>query len=335
MPLIDFTTEINYAKKFAVNPQRKAKFKNLILKLPLGAQLLQLRRKIIARQQKNDTRKKIWQLIDKSKFHNQEFFYERSVKHLKIFQRYSQLHPENSTVLEIGTGVYLAAPIGLSLFFKKVIAVDVRRATPIKVQLMFEYYRKFQKELGISKLPKIKEEITEKNLDKILFKYFNIDYRAPYDAAHTDLPDCSVDYIFSQFTFEHIHAELLPEIVQEAFRILRKGKIFYLEIDFKDHRAYKNFVLTIYDYLQYTSIGWQKLENLCSNQFHQNRLRSVDFLAVFTAVGFEIVDFRCYGKVTNADRAAFAMVKVADEFKQKYTDEELLEKGGIFILRKP
>ncbi len=104
----------------------------------------------------------------------------------------------------------------------------------------------------------------------------------------------------------------------------------YVTIDVQDHRVAFNPELTIYDFLQYTTTEW-------SQQYvriHQNRLRMVDYKSIFTAAGFEIVDYK--GKeITDADRAAFATVKVAVEFKNKYTDEELMENGGQFILRKP
>ncbi|MCM1404248.1 MAG: hypothetical protein NC133_01960 [Prevotella sp.] len=104
----------------------------------------------------------------------------------------------------------------------------------------------------------------------------------------------------------------------------------YVCTDYVDQRSIYNSKLNRYSCLQFTDEEWKKQNSIP----YQNRLRSKDYRAMFTAAGFEIVDYRSKS-VTDADRAAFATVKVADEFKQKYTDEELLEKGGVFILRKP
>ena len=131
-----------------------------------------------------------------------------------------------------------------------------------------------------------------------------------------------------------MRAEQLPKIVQEAYRILRHGGIMYVGIDFKDHRAKHHRNLTIYDYLQYTSEEWLLLEEKCKKPYGQNRLRLPDHLANFTAAGFEIVDIE-RDVIDDTDRAAFATVKVAEEFKSKYSEAELMEKGVRIILRKP
>ncbi|MCM1404246.1 MAG: methyltransferase domain-containing protein [Prevotella sp.] len=353
-----------------MNSQRKAKLKSIILKLPLGAQLLGLKRKIIAWQQqcrqnrqrklreklkirkrmqrekqmiqliRREIRQEKWEKrqLKKSRLRNQLFYRWRTVDLVSTFQYYSSVPVEQATAFEIGAGLYLIAPIGLSLLgFKKIITVDLKRAKPGNVARVIKYFQKYHAKFGIRHVPKIKNKITDENLDKILLSKFNVDYRAPYDATHTDLPDESIDFVFSQVTFEHIRAELLPDIVKEAFRILHGGGVLYLTIDYKDHRAKSNSTLTIYDYLQYTSAKWSKMRKgglYLPDIPVQNRLRSADYLAILTAAGFEIIKYKPR-PVTDADRAAFATVKVADEFKQKYTDEELLEKGGMFILRKP
>lgn len=298
-----------------MNELRREKLKRLIMKLPLGSQLLQLRRKIV------------------NKLHVKKFYRQRSTDHLSVFQRYSQVPIEQVTAFEIGSGLTLAAPIGLSLLgFKKIITVDIRRAVPEYVQSTYKFYRKHAAEFGMKNLPQIKEKITAKNLDNFLLRNFNIDYRAPYDAAHTDLPDNSVDYVFANVVFEHIRAELFPGILKEMFRILAEGGVLYTYIDYKDHLADYKPGTTIYNYLQYTTEEWAHLVNYFP--LHQNRLRTPDYLKMFSAAGFEIVELK-KKEVTDADRAAFATVKVVDEFKNKYTDEELMEKETKFVLRKP
>ncbi len=264
-----------------MNEARKEKLKRLILKLPFGLQLLQLRRKIISqhqvrkremklrrkakereimlrRKEKRQTRmlrykikkseiaekERLQQVKLKTKIRQKKvpliqknllwhkaslsysgFYRYRSTEILDIFQRYSHVPLEQATAFEIGTGVYLSAPIGLSLLgFQKVITIDIRRAVPKYVQMVLKYYQKHGTNLGITRCPKIKAKLTDENLDSILLNHFNIDYRAPYDAAHTDLPDNSVDYVFSQETFEHIRTEILHDIVNEAFRILHGGQ---------------------------------------------------------------------------------------------------------------
>ena len=68
--------------------------------------------------------------------------------------------------------------------------------------------------------------------------------------------------------------------------------------------------------------------------YHQNRLRTKDYLKIFQDAGFEVVYIKQFA-ITTADRKAFAQINVHEEFKQKYTDEELMEKGVDIVLRKP
>ncbi len=337
-----------------MNQLRREKLKKIILKLPLGSQLLQLRRKIIElrhkkaiklrckhkeklqqekaiiRQSKNSMQRK-YELHLEARLRNLHYYYLRSTKNIKRFSIYSQLRPEQVTVFEIGTGPALGSTIGMSLMgFKKIISVDICRASPQYVQMVYRHYKKYATNLGIKFVPRIKEKITDENLNRILLENFKIDYRAPYDAAHTDLPNDSVEYVFANLVFNFVHVELLPGIIKEAFRILHGGGVMYVFTNYSDRRAVFDSEFTPYDYLQYTDEEWKKYNSWT----YQNRLRTADYRAMFIAAGFEIVDFNGE-KITDADRAAFATVKVADELKKKYTDEELLERGGQFILRKP
>lgn len=303
-----------------ISPAFKTKLKRIISKLPFGVQILHLRWKII-------------EIKKEKSIYSKNSYDARGPVIFEVFQKYGQVSPAKATAFEIGAG-FLQAPIGLSfLGFNQIITVDINRADPIRVQYIYDFYRKHQTSFGIN-VPKIKEKFTNKNLSTLLAQYFNIDYRAPYDAAKTDLLDKSIDFVYSISTFEHIRPHLLPGIINEAYRILRSGGIFHVGIDFKDHGIYKNHSrATLYDYLQYSSTLWEKLEQQ-NKIYYQNRLCLSDYLANFTAAGFEIVEI-IKDPITETDRAVFATVKVADEFKNKYTDEELMEKYVHIILRKP
>ncbi len=388
-----------------MNETRKEKLKSLILKLPFGSQLLQLRQKIIlrhharrreiklrrkvkerkimlrreekelikaykiilkqsktkqllyscgAQQEKKiqsineESIKKVLRIKDtirqsefsihmknklffETRLRNLRYYYVRSIENVARFKTFSPLSPEQVTVFEIGTGPALGAAMGMSLIgFKQIITVDIRRAKPKHVQMVYEHYKKFANELRIKRVPKIKEKITAENLEQILLDQLNIDYRAPYDATHTDLSDGSVGYVYANLVLNFISPEILADMIKEAFRILCSSGVMYVNTIYKDHRTILDSELTVYDYLRYTDEEWKKF----NSGSYQNRLRTSDYQALFTAAGFEVVWLKKYN-ITDADRAAFATVKVADEFKNKYTDEELMEKGAEFILRKP
>lgn len=304
-----------------ISPAGKAKLEQIISKLPFGALILRLYLKNVHCNNKN--------------LYKKDSYNCRIPIVWEIFQKYSQVSPAQATAFEIGAGPDLQISMCLSLLgLNKIITVDICPADPVRVQIVYRFYREHYATFGIKSVPQIKEKFTNKNLSTLLAQYFNIDYRAPYDAAKTDLPDKSIDFVYSISTFEHIRPHLLPGIINEAYRILRSGGIFHVGIDFKDHGIYKNHSrATLYDYLQYSSTLWEKLEQQ-NKIYYQNRLCLSDYLANFTAAGFEIVEI-IKDPITETDRAVFATVKVADEFKNKYTDEELMEKYVHIILRKP
>ena len=64
-----------------------------------------------------------------------------------------------------------------------------------------------------------------------------VDYRAPADAARTDLPPDHIDCVFSNSVLEHVAPEAIGGIFGEAKRILRPGGIMFHSVNCGDHYA--------------------------------------------------------------------------------------------------
>ena len=67
---------------------------------------------------------------------------------------------------------------------------------------------------------------------------WGIEYRAPADARHVDLPDRSVDLVTSTDVLEHVPVDDIRSIFAESKRILRDDGLMRIRIDYQDHYWY-------------------------------------------------------------------------------------------------
>jgi SAM-dependent methyltransferase len=111
-------------------------------------------------------------------------------------------------------------------------------------------------------------------------------YLAPVDARNTGFMKNYFDFASSTSTLEHIPKEDLVKILEESYRILKKGGILSVRIDYKDHWSYFDKKITIYNYLKYSEKKWRKY----NPPLHfQNRLRHSDYLQIISDIGFKVV----------------------------------------------
>jgi hypothetical protein len=157
-----------------------------------------------------------------------------------------------------------------------------------------------------------------------------VDYRAPADAAATELPQQSVDVVFSNSVLEHIPLVVLDNIFAESWRILRPGGVVFHSVNCGDHYAYTDASVGQLHYLQYSERQWRLLWN--NDLQFQNRLRAIDFINLARKHDLTIV--RDTTKV-DPDRLAElrALRRVAREFRG-YSPEELCVTTVDFIARK-
>ncbi len=80
----------------------------------------------------------------------------------------------------------------------------------------------------------------------------NVDIVA--DAHNLPLKDCSYDSVIMQAVIEHLHSP--NKAVEEAYRILKKGGMLYLEVPFL-----QGFHADPYDYQRFTEVGLKVLVN--------------------------------------------------------------------------
>ena len=121
------------------------------------------------------------------------------------------------------------------------------------------------------------------------FDALGIDYVAPGDAAHTPLPDASVDAVTSSLVLEHVPPDAIAAIFRELHRIVRPGGLVSSTIDPSDHYSHGDARVTPWDFLTYGSVQWRAMN---PPLLYQNRLRASEHVAIMTKAGFRMTEVR-------------------------------------------
>lgn len=275
--------------------------------------------------------------ITKSLPVNDECFIERMViakEHFDKFTKYGRsADTKNVVYYEFGAGWDLTNPVGLSLLgIQTLHCIDIREL--VFPELLND---------TISKLSRLKDKIpfdyslpegipltTVSNFRDILMEYFRINYIAPADARCTNFQESTVDLIGSNATLEHIPKDDIIKIVQECYRILKKGGIVYCRIDYKDHWSYFDHSISIYNFLKYSPSQWQRYN---PSLHYQNRLRHRDYLDIISQTDFEVLEDN--PSIPSKEEADLLKDLGVDSwFRDKYTFEELAIQGSKIVLQK-
>lgn len=232
---------------------------------------------------------KIFQIIDVLNVPSILYFIQKNItkrskiKTLKIdeiWERHKKSLLKYDTtrfVFEFGAGKNLAQNIFLSDIVEQQFIVDLNPMIDLK---LVNTVRNL-----ISKTTKLRSSINIKTIDDI--KSYGITYRAPYDAAKTDLKSKSLDACISSVTLEHIPKNNIIDIFNELSRILKDDGIVSATIDYSDHYAHTDPSISLLNYLHFSETEWEVYNHKCH---YQNRLRHLDYKEIFFKCGFEIIE---------------------------------------------
>ncbi|GGD55934.1 methyltransferase domain-containing protein [Pseudoxanthomonas indica] len=153
-------------------------------------------------------------------------------------------------------------------------------------------------------------------------------YRAPADATRTDLPDDSVDVVFSNSVLEHVPGEVITAMYRESMRILAPGGVMFHSVNCGDHYAYVDRKVHQLHYLRFSDAEWKRWNNAF---LYQNRLRAHYFVDEAREMGFDIV---LDTSTTRPERLAqLQAMNVHPQFAH-YAPEQLCITSVDFIARK-
>ena len=248
--------------------------------------------------------------------------------HYKNYKDYNKLTQKNNRYYEFGAGWTLTIPLTMSFLGFKVFCVDIRKL--IIPSLINDSLNKFQ--LNKNELPfKLETEIviSNKNVLNNLIDNYKLNYIAPKDARETGFDDNHFDFISSSVTLEHIPKNDILLILKECYRILNKGGILSMTIDYQDHWSYFDKNISIYNYLKYSSREWKKYN---PSLHYQNRLRHSDYLSLISQTGFKIVK-EVQRQQNKIDKETLSKIEIAEEFKS-YDFDDLAIRGSEIVLIK-
>ena len=254
-------------------------------------------------------------------------------EHIDIFNQYSSRGLREVTFYEFGVGWDLLIPLAFYAFgVERQILVDIRNLLRLKlVNNTIEKFRRMDLDLRLLRKPeRYVSGRSQRDFCSSLKECYGIEYRAPCDARHTGLAQGSIDCITSTNTLEHIPPEDIPAILVECRRILQDHGLMSFRVDYQDHYSYFDTGITVYNFLKYSDKTWR----LFSPALHyQNRLRHRDYLDLFQAAGFEVVEER-RTEGTTADLETIKRLPVDKRFQAEYTLRDLAIRNAHFVLRK-
>ncbi len=197
--------------------------------------------------------------------------------------------PIGATFLEVGTGRRINTILAFWLLgADKVITVDLNlylKEELVKADL--NYIARNQSEIKSlfgdiifnDRLNILLEFIQSSYSLRDLLKFLNIEYIAPSDASHLNLPDNYVDFHTSYTVLEHIPPEIIKAILKEGKRILKQDGLFVHCIDYSDHFSHSDKSLSPINFLQFSDDEWHKIAG--NRYMYMNRLRHDDFINLF------------------------------------------------------
>ncbi len=253
---------------------------------------------------------------------------EHAEKHLGACKRYSKIGLSDTVFFEFGAGWDL--PIQLLFYAAGVnrqVIIDLNNLA--RKELINDAITRIlqRKPLFAKRLP---EKLINGNLEHDLRNFYGIEYIAPCDARATGLSANSIDFITSTETLQLIPVEDLKRIMVECYRILKPGAFMSVTVDYDDHYAFFDSGISVYNFLKYSDSEW--VEYNPSNHY-QNRLRHTDYVKLFEAVGFRIIE----NHITpgnDSDLEAIRSLTLNDQFRN-YAVEDLSIHDAYFVIQKP
>lgn len=217
---------------------------------------------------------------------------------------------ENSRTVELGTGVSPVIPLLLWLFgqgechtfdvipllrdglinqsCRQLLAWCARPEIPPSTlfpRLVLTRPEAVLARLNGERLRQLAEMVARGMPGRELLAHCQIAYYAPSDTGRINLPDASIDLVYSNAVFEHVPGPALEGIVAECYRLLRPGRETIHQIDLSDHFSHSDPSLSALHFLQFSEAQFAHYNNPI---LYQNRLRAPAYRQLFTAGGFEI-----------------------------------------------
>lgn len=250
--------------------------------------------------------------------------------HYLKFREHNSLKNLTHKYYEFGAGWDLTTPITMGLLGFEVSCIDIRRlATDELVNDTIKKFLKNRASLPFISSGCLGDDNKKRYSVNDLQKLVKVNYSAPADARKTNFESESFDFIVSSDTLQHIPPQDLFLILLECHRILRRGGVFSITIDYQDHWSYFDKAISIYNFLKFSEKEWGRYN---PPLHYQNRLRHKDYVDMINRTNFEIVQEFPFLASDNQMQLLEA-ITIDDKFK-KYSLRDLSITGSMIVLRK-
>lgn len=255
-------------------------------------------------------------------------YVQGAVRHASEYVRVLRQHGvrlTETTAFEFGAGWFLLKQLLLSLYgCKNQITVDLRRLATIKlINEALARLAECSQSLGTVWRP-----IRQISSFEDLHRQYGISYLAPSDARACGLPDRSVDLVSSTATLEHVPPEDIRAIMRESHRILRVRGLAVHYVDYTDHFAHVDKGISVYNFLQFSADEWKSYNSFIH---YQNRLRHVEYVKLFAAAGFEVLEEKC-DTAGSSELASLENLSISPAFAG-FSLAQLSIPGAWFVLK--
>jgi len=162
-----------------------------------------------------------------------------------------------------------------------------------------------------NKLESLKKELEQNENFRQALKEFSIHYHQPADASKANLPDKSIDCVYSSKVLEHISKGIIESIVTEASRLLRPTGVQVHHITPSDHFLVKDGHGI--NFLKYSADAWKYLGG--SGLAYHNRMRPKDYEEIFIASDLDVIK-----KSIDVNPKALNKLQAGFEVNREYAD---------------
>lgn len=219
------------------------------------------------------------------------------------------------SILELGPGDSIATAIIAACHGAHAVLVDTGNYA-IQDVATYQRFSKALREQGFNPPDITNSKNIEDILNKCEAKYLSCGL-----TSLKNLPDNSIDIIFSHAVLEHIRCNEFFETMQECYRVLRPEGVASHSIDLKDHLGGN------LNNLRFKESIWESSFFVRSG-FYTNRIRFSEMLAIMQNAGFrteKICPNRWY-------KSPISRKNLSSDFVN-LTDDDLLVNGFTVLLR--
>jgi len=224
------------------------------------------------------------------------YYLERTKRMLRLQKEYTLLR-SGDRIIELGTGWLHWEALTAKLFFDiQGVLFDVwdnRQLTALKNYVAQLTPILLEGKLGISndeleRAQSLLQAIAKIDSFEDLYRLLDFEYVIESSGSLKQFPDNSLQLVVSGGVLEHVKREAVPLLLKETLRVLKPGGWALHSIDIEDHLAHYDRKVSKKMYLAFSERTWTHLfENKVQ---YINRLQRGEWLALFNAAGFTLVE---------------------------------------------